>query len=140
MRLRRVRSMSRRFLVLATLLAAAPLLESCSWIQSSLGWEHARPDNSKTAADLDACKAAARAINNREARITQDIYGGSNFPDTALNNVADPTLARNMNAYAADQRYTRIVDDCMSQQGYGAAPPAGKPAGGTAPPPATTTP
>jgi hypothetical protein len=133
--------MSRRFLVLATLLAAAPLLDGCSWIQSSLGWEHARPDNSKTAADLDACKAAARAINQREARITQDITGGSYFPDTSSNNFADPTLARNMDAYAADQRYTRIVDDCMSQQGYGVAPSPGKPAGGTAaPPPAPTTP
>jgi hypothetical protein len=128
--------MTRRFLVLAVLLAATPALDGCSWIQSSLGWDRAKPDNSKTAADLDACKAQARAVNQREARITQDISGGYLFNDTTRSAYSDPTLTRNMNAYAAQERYTRIVDDCMGQQGYGTAPPASKPAGsGTAPPP-----
>jgi hypothetical protein len=137
--------MYKPFLVLATLLAAMPLLDGCAWIQSSLGWERARPDDTKTASDLDACKAQARAINQREARITQDISGGGPFfPDTTANNRIDPTLARNMSAFAADQRFTRIVDDCMSQQGYGKPAPPAKPAGSAAaPPPApavTTTP
>lgn len=132
--------MSIRSLVLATLLAATPLLGGCSWIQSSLGWDRAKPDDRKTASDLDACKDAARAINQREARITQDIGGGS-FADTTTSNYSDPTLTRNMNAYAADQRYTRIVDDCMSQQGYGKPAPPGKaPGTGTAPPPPAPSP
>ena len=128
--------MARRFLVLALLLGALPLLGGCAWFQSAMGWDRARPEDRKTASDLDACKAQARAVNQRDARISQDIGGGAMFNDTTRSAYTDQTLTRNMNSFAAQGRYTRIVDDCMAGQGYGAPAPAAKPAGsGTAPPP-----
>ena len=141
-------AMLKRLSLVVPLLAVPLLLNGCSgfqtpldWFQSSLGWYRATPSNERTAADLDACKEQARAVNRREERLQADINGSSNFPDTAATSLRDPTLTRNMQAYTESQRYDRIVDNCMAARGYGApgvgTGGGGAPAGGVkiAPPP-----
>jgi hypothetical protein len=143
--------MLKRLSLVVPLLAMPLMLDGCAgvqtpldWFQSSLGWYRATPSNERTAADLDACKEEARAVNRREEVLQQDINGASNFPDTASRSLTDPTLTRNMQAYNAGNRYNRIIDDCMAAHGYGKpgmAPSGGSaPAGGVkiAPPPSTS--
>jgi len=124
--------MLKRLLLVMPLLAMPLLLDGCSWFQTSLGWYRATPSNNRTAADLDACKEQARAVNRSEERLQQDINGAANFPDTASKSLTDPTFTRNMQAYAASNRYDRIVDDCMAAHGYGK--PGTAPSGGGTPP------
>jgi len=119
--------MSRRLLLLVPLLAMAPLFAGCSWFESSLGWYRATPNNERTAADLDACKQQARAVNRSEDRLRQDINGAGSFNDTLSTSRTDATLTRNMSGFSADRRFDRIVDDCMAARGYG--PPGSQPAG-----------
>jgi hypothetical protein len=131
--------MLRRLSLVVPLLAMPLLLDGCTgvqtpldWFQSSLGWYRATPSNEHTAADLDACKAQARAVNRREEQVQQDISGQTGFADTASTSVVDPNLTRNLRAYAADNRYDRIVDDCMAAHGYGK--PGTTPRGGSTAP------
>ena len=124
--------MSRRLLLLVPLLAMAPLFAGCSWFESSLGWYRATPNNERTAADLDACKQQARAVNRSEERLQQDIGGAGGFNDTLSTSRTDSNLTRNMRGFSADRRFDRIVDDCMAARGYG--PPGSQPAGKATPP------
>ena len=86
--------MLKRLSLVVPILAMPLLLDGCAWFQSSLGWYRATPSNERTAADLDACKEQARAVNRREEVLQQDINGASNFPDTASKSLVDPTLDR----------------------------------------------
>ncbi len=131
--------MLRRLSLVVPLLAMPLLLDGWAsvqspldWFQSSLGWYRATPSNDRTAADLDACKEQARAVNRRQEQVQQDISGDTGFADTAMSSRVDPTLTRNLRAYAADNRYDRIVDDCMAAHGYGK--PGTQPRGGSTAP------
>ena len=124
--------MLKRLSLVVPLLAMPLLLDGCAWFESSLGWYRATPSNERTAADLDACKEQARAVNRREERLQQDINGSAGLADTVGTNRVDPTLTRNMQAFAASNRFDRIVDNCMAARGYGK--PGTQPSGGgTAP-------
>ena len=96
--------------------AASLALASCSLYQQPVSnWQHASGTEEQTAADLSACRAEASAVVDRDAAIDQDI-SSARAPTTTGTQQSD--LTSNMNAFERENRYNRIVNDCMRQRGY----------------------
>jgi len=106
----------RRFVLLATL-----LLAGCSWFASPPPRSYTRPaaTEEQLSNDIAVCKEAARAVQQRDAEISQDINSRSQIaePDQYF----DPQLTQNMNAFGSRTAYQDMVSDCMNARGYGEA-------------------
>jgi hypothetical protein len=96
--------------------AAGLLLGGCSLFQQPItNWEKPAGTEEQTSADLSACRAQASAVVDRDAAIDQDIY--STRAPTATG-AAEPNSFTDLNAFERNNRYNRIVNDCMRQRGY----------------------
>lgn len=104
-------------------LAAALALSGCGLF--SIGSDRASPPaetDAAAAADvLAACKEEARAVVARDEAIDDDIASSSIATNVGPGAETDFALSENLAAYRGEQRYRRIVEDCMRDHGY--APP-----------------
>ncbi|MGH6931520.1 MAG: hypothetical protein ACREEE_03705 [Dongiaceae bacterium] len=97
-------------------LVVAVLVAGCSlYSQPVSDWERPSGSEDQTAADLSACRAQASAVVERDAAIDQDI-ASARAPTTTSTD--QPDVFANMNAFEQQNRYNRIVNDCMRQRGY----------------------
>lgn len=114
-------------LPLAALLVAA--LAGCSSL-SWFGQPEPRPvpraadygDDDAVVAALEACRAQARAVIQRDTAIDRDIATGDpafrGAPGLDWRSEGDLDLIQNMDQFETGQRYERIVADCMRRKGY----------------------
>jgi hypothetical protein len=111
--------MKPRVNVLPPLLLAGLLLAGCSFFAADQKRDYSRAgaSDAERIADFESCKEQARAILARDQTIDQDIASGSALPGTGT----DTSLQSNLDAYHAQQRYDRLLDECMRERGYGPA-------------------
>lgn len=96
--------------------AAGLLLGGCSLFEQPVtNWERPAGTEEQTSADLSACRAQASAVVDRDAAIDQDIYS-TRAPTTT--GVAEPNSFTALNSFERNNRYNRIVNECMRQRGY----------------------
>jgi hypothetical protein len=105
--------------VLPPLLLAGLLLAGCSFFAADQKRDYSRAGagDAERVADFESCKEQARAIVARDQTIDRDIASGSALPGTDT----DTSLQSNLDAYRAQQRYDRLLDECMRERGYGPA-------------------
>jgi plasmid stabilization system protein ParE len=105
--------------VLPPLLLAGLLLAGCSFFAADQNRDYSRAgaSDAERIADFESCKEQARAIVARDQTIDQDIASGSAVPSTGAS--TDTSLQSNLGAYRAQQRYDRLLDECMRERGYG---------------------
>ncbi len=97
-------------------LTAAVLMGGCSLYQQPISdWERPQATEEQTSADLSACRAQASAVIERDAAIDQDIESARAPTATSTD---QPDIFTNLNAFEQENRYNRIVNDCMRQRGY----------------------
>lgn len=96
-------------------IAIVAALSGCSLFEkSSNNWQRPSGTSDQTAADLSACRQQANAVIKRDADIDRDIAAARSDegdPD------ASPVIT-GADAFERDNRYRRIVNDCMRQRGY----------------------
>lgn len=80
-------------------------------------WVKAGADEAQGASDLDACRKYARAEVKVQADIDQDIAASSSDPYGA-----SMSGAVDFSAAGTEQRYRKIIDQCMIELGYGRGP------------------
>jgi len=93
-------------------------LSGCSLFSqpSQKDWTRASGASDQTSADLSACRQQANAVVERDTDIDTDIAAarvGESDPESTTN-----TVIPGITAYDRQQRYDRIVNDCMRQRGY----------------------
>ncbi len=98
----------------AGLVAAA--LSGCSLFTepSAATWKRASGNSDQTAADISACRQQASAVIKRDADIDSDIAAARSDRSDLDASVAIPGA----DAFEREQRYDRIVNDCMRGRGY----------------------
>ncbi len=98
----------------AVLVAAA--LTGCSLFSESTPkeWTRASGNPDQTAADLSACRQQANAVIKRDADIDSDIAAARSDPSDRSESFVLPGV----NQFEREQRYDRIVNNCMRQRGY----------------------
>jgi hypothetical protein len=104
----------RRFVLLATL-----TLAGCSWFVEPAPRQYSRPaaTEEQVSADVEACKEAARSVQQRDAEISHDI--GTRTEMDEANSYFDPRLTSNVDDYASRGQYDSMVERCMEGRGYG---------------------
>jgi hypothetical protein len=91
-------------------------LGGCSlWEEPISDWERPSGSEEQTSADLSACRAEARAVIERDSAIDSDIQATQPPTATSTN---QPDIFTNLDAFEQDNRYNRIVNNCMRQRGY----------------------
>lgn len=97
-------------------LAAAVLMGGCSLYNQPISdWERPEATEDQTSTDLSACRAQASAVIERDAAIDQDIESARAPTATSTD---QPDVFTNLSAFEQENRYNRIVNDCMRQRGY----------------------
>jgi hypothetical protein len=98
----------------AAFLAAA--LTGCSLFSqpTSKDWTRASGGSDQTAADLSACRQEANAVIKRDADIDSDIAAARSNQSDATESIVLPGV----DEFEREQRYDRIVNNCMRQRGY----------------------
>jgi hypothetical protein len=96
----------------------AAMLSGCSLFSqpSQKDWTRASGESDQTAADLSACRQQANAVIKRDSDIDRDIAAArveESDPETTAG-----TAIAGISEYDRQQRYDRIVNDCMRQRGY----------------------
>jgi hypothetical protein len=99
----------------ATALVAA-VLTGCSLFSdpSPKDWTRASGNSDQTAADISACRQQANAVIKRDADIDSDIAAARSDRSDLDASAAIPGA----DAFEREQRYDRIVNDCMRRRGY----------------------
>jgi hypothetical protein len=107
------------------LVAAA--LSGCSLFSepSQKDWTRASGGSDQTSADLSACRQQAGAVIQRDSDIDSDIAAARSH-NTELDSTAgavlpgadEPEILPGATAFEREQRYDRIVNDCMRNRGY----------------------
>ena len=107
-------------------LVLAGTLAGCS-LFSKPSNEYSRPSGTEdqTSADLNSCRQQADAVINRDANIDSDIaaarsdnVGTDSTFGTLLPGSNEPEALRGVTGFEREQRYHRILNDCMRQRGY----------------------
>ena len=77
-------------------------------------WTRASENSDQTAADISACRQQASAVIKRDADIDSDIAAARSDRSDLDASAAIPGA----DAFEREQRYDRIVNDCMRGRGY----------------------
>jgi hypothetical protein len=108
-------------------LLIAATLSGCSLFSqpSQKDWNRASGGSDQTSADLSGCRQQANAVIQRDATIDSDIAAARSH-STELDSTAgavlpgadQPEILPGTTAFEREQRYDRIVNDCMRNRGY----------------------
>jgi hypothetical protein len=107
-------------------LVLAGTLAGCS-LFSKPSNDYSRPSGTEdqTSADLNSCRQQADAMINRDANIDSDIaaarsnnIGTESTFGTLLPGSNEPQALGGATEFEREQRYHRIINDCMRQRGY----------------------
>jgi hypothetical protein len=99
-------------------LLVAAALSGCSLFSqpSQKDWTRASGASDQTSADLSACRQQANAVIQRDANIDSDIAAArieESDPETT-----SAEQITGISEYDRQNRYDRIVNDCMRNRGY----------------------